>query len=271
MSLVISEVTKYGIAMVADQAISEHNKSKNTLITGRKQWKKLLKVPKLIGAVSYWGDIGLICGRQRFDGWLQKRIDGGNYSDLSSFADFLADELNKAAGGRKLLYPVGLHVAGIHAWGDGVRRPTFFHVHNGHGCLPRIAIGEPGTRGYQEYFDWQWAPRTLFERHDDYPDPGLPVADIVSSFETKGYLTRNGDIGHYIVISEAIQSASELLNLVPNVKFPKNPGCLGSRVGYLHFLMNTVVNIYKISTIPKIIGGTPSTIGIYPDGTYLRT
>jgi hypothetical protein len=133
MTLILTELSDTGIAMAADSAVS-------ILINGRistrdqKRWKKLLKVPRIEAAISYWGSVGLIT-RVRFDEWLKSKIQNGNYNDLRSFADYLAEEMNKSAGGRPLKdkQPAGIHVAGFQQWPDGARRSTFYHIHNGHG------------------------------------------------------------------------------------------------------------------------------------------
>jgi hypothetical protein len=124
MTLVLTEVSQAGIAMVADSAISPLRKG---LIVTRdqQQWKKLLKVRRIQAGVSYWGGIGYIT-RERFDEWLERKIEQGTYKDLASFADYLATEMNNAARGKPIPQPAGIHVAGLHSWPDGSRRPSFF-------------------------------------------------------------------------------------------------------------------------------------------------
>jgi len=125
------ELSKAGIAMVTDSAISK-------LVNGhirtidQQQWAKLLKVQRIGAAVSYWGSIGYITSA-RFDHWLDRKIREGNYTDMPSFADYLANAINQACHQLPIAEPVGIHVAGYNVWADEVRRPTFYHVHNGHG------------------------------------------------------------------------------------------------------------------------------------------
>jgi hypothetical protein len=58
----------------------------------------------------------------RFDEWLEKKIADGDYTDPSLLADYLAAELNHAAGDKPLknYQQAGIHVAGIQRWTDGV-------------------------------------------------------------------------------------------------------------------------------------------------------
>jgi hypothetical protein len=120
-----------------------------------------------------------ICGKitgKRFDHWLHDKIRVGDYHDLPSFADYLANELNKAAGKKPLRnqQQVGIHVAGYHRWPDDVRRPTFYHVHNGHGHSEfehqwHMVKGKPQLRSTSQKY--VLSPRELFSRHDDVGQP----------------------------------------------------------------------------------------------------
>jgi hypothetical protein len=132
MTLILTELSQAGIAMAADSAISTVVKGK-IVTKDQKHWKKLLRVPRIKAGISYWGDIGLIT-KIPFDEWLEGKIKKGSYTDLPSFADYLAAEMNRAVGDKPLgnNHQVGVHVAGFQTWADGVSRPTFYHIHNGH-------------------------------------------------------------------------------------------------------------------------------------------
>ena len=145
MTLVLTEVPNAGIAMAADSAITYFDEKR--VYIDKKGWLKLLRVPSIRAAVSYWGVIGAVTKKVRFDAWLKKVIDAESYNDLPSFAESLAQALNKECGGKPLGVDqnVGVHVAGYHEWADGTKRPMFFHVHNGHG-LTRIVEEKVQTR-----------------------------------------------------------------------------------------------------------------------------
>ena len=271
MTLILTEVSKRGIAMVTDSAISMRRRGRIETVD-QQHWKKLLKVERIKAGISYWGSIGYITrnARGKFDEWLERRIENGPYTDLPSLADYLAKEMNKATGGRPIPDPTGVHVAGFHPWSDGTQRPTFFHVHNGHGELGWTQQVST-TNGEQILFKPTYEPaepRRLFERHNDFPKEDRNLADNLLLLNN-GYITRNGDYSAYIVISEAIGVACNYLNTFQNVSIPRKSDDIGVRVGFLKLVMETVINIYKCSSLPRVIGGKVHTLGIKSDGTYL--
>ncbi len=65
MSLILTEISNVGIAMVADSAISMLNPKTLKTEAHERDWLKLLKVPRLRAAVFYWGNIGAVSGASR--------------------------------------------------------------------------------------------------------------------------------------------------------------------------------------------------------------
>jgi hypothetical protein len=63
MSLILTEISNAGIAMVADPAISMLNPVTHKVEAHQKDWLKLLKVQRINAAVSYWGNIGAVTTR----------------------------------------------------------------------------------------------------------------------------------------------------------------------------------------------------------------
>ena len=272
MSLVLTELSKAGIAMATDSAISMLVNGQITTVD-QKRWRKLLKVQKIGAAVSYWGSIGYIT-TERFDDWLERQIRDGNYTDLPSFADYLSATMNKACAGKPLPQgqPVGIHVAGFHKWCDGIQRPTFYHIHNGHGHVrfeQKIAIVNGQQCAVETNPHYEWSPRELFARHNDFPPDNADPAACADVLDTAGYMTRNGDYAPFIIISNGLTQICQTLSTIPGVSVPRQQGDLGPRVGFLKILTETVINIYKCSSMSKVIGGKVMTLGIRPDGTYL--
>jgi hypothetical protein len=193
MTLVLTELTEAGLAMAADSAISRLDPQGNIKEVDENRWQKLLRVPRIKAAVSYWGTIGAVTN-ERFDLWLNRIISQGVYSDLSSFADYLARALNSACQDKPLYEdcPVGMHVAGFAPWPDGSRRPTLYHVHNGH-------------LGYHEWPEYEnigenqrlvkinvWpssVPRKLFEKHADTSRSWVSRSRKTSFRSLKGILS----------------------------------------------------------------------------------
>jgi len=266
MTLVLTEITSVGIAMAADSAITKIKGGK-ILEIDEQGWKKLIRVPKINAGISYWGMIGAITKRQ-FDIWLQEKIDNGNYTDLNSFADYLVDELNRACKNIPLQqgYDVGIHIAGYSKWTDNVSRPTFFHIHNGHG---RIKLNDKrDSKKNIIYINpvWDSDPRKLFEKHFDFPDPNKPLQENIRILNNGGWITRNGDFFLYSVFQDYINAAIQFIHLSPNIRIPKNPTSISSRKGYLHIILETIIRLYRCSNQSKIVGGSVTSLAIGPKG-----
>ena len=211
--------------------------------------------------------IGAITKRQ-FDIWLQERISNGNYNDLDSFADYLVSELNNACNNVPLQngYDVGIHLAGYAKWNDGVRRPTFIHIHNGHG---KIKMNEKRNANGQIYSinpSWDADPRKLFEKHYDFPDVNQPPHHNISILQNGNYITRNGDFFLYAIFQDKINEAIKLIHLSPNIRIPSDPNSLPARKGFLHIILESMIKLYRCSNQSKIVGGTVSSLAIGPRG-----
>lgn len=262
MTLVLTEVSKVGIVMAADSAITFRIDSKGRPIEKeQKLWDKLIEVPKIRAAVSYWGVIGAV--NHHFESWLKKVISTGEqdaaYNDLDSFADYLARALNLACKSKPLgnKQYVGVHVAGYVNWLDGERRPAFYHVHNGHLQIkPNVEVI---TVNGQEYIKAVHPeiiadPRKLFEKHKDFPKESRSLEENLAVLDN-GYITRNGDYFIYAVLARQIDRALAYINRIPGVSIPRKPQDINSRKGYIHVILQTMVNLYACSSIGPIIGG----------------
>ena len=73
MTLILTELTSAGIAMAADSAITRMNNGKVVEIEPEGM-SKILRVPKIRAAISFWGMIGAVT-TQAFDQWLQDIIN----------------------------------------------------------------------------------------------------------------------------------------------------------------------------------------------------
>lgn len=265
MTLVLTELSDAGIAMAADSAITKL--SRGIIVEVDQQgWRKLLPVPKINAAISYWGSIGAVT-RIQFDNWLQSVIDTENYDDLESFADKVAYALNTACRNRPLANgnDVGIHVAGYSQWFDGVRRPVFYHVHNGHGKFTANEIKDEKGRITSVNPEWQSEPRGLFEVHQDFPFLAKSIDENVAILHN-GYITRNGAFFIYAVLWHHMQYALQYINLIPNVSLPRDMTDLNSRKGFLHTMLEMMIRFYRCSNQSRIIGGTVASLGIGPNG-----
>jgi len=223
MTLVLTEITKVGIAMAADSAITKIQGNK-IIEVDEQGWQKLLRIPKINAGISYWGMIGAVT-RQQFDNWLQDKIASDQYNDLYSFANYLVSELNKACKNVPLKdrHDVGIHLAGYSAWSDKVIRPTFLHIHNGHGRILMNPKYDHNKILISINPVWDSDSRKLFEIHNDFPNPDISLIGNLNTLNNTGWITRNGDFFLYAVLQEYINKAIYFINLSQNIKIPKKP------------------------------------------------
>jgi len=136
MTLVLTEISPFGIAMAADSAVTITRKMLDgkpvtRVLTGV---RKLQAIEKLEAGISMWG-AGDIGGTDS-DIWLDQfiRARQNEYYSLESFATLLQNELrnyipridmNENPEGT-----IGFHLAGFVDL-NGRRAPTFYHIHNG--------------------------------------------------------------------------------------------------------------------------------------------
>ena len=265
MTLVLTELSNAGIAMAADSAITRLSRGR-IIDIDQQGWRKLLRVPRINAAVSYWGTIGEVTPVQ-FDNWLQRVIDTENYSNLETFAQRVSNALNIACQNRPLPdgNDVGVHVAGYAEWIDGVRRPVFYHVHNGHGMFKINEIKDEKGCITSVIPEWQSEPRKLFEIHNDFPFTEKSLEENLSILHN-GYITRNGAFFIYAVLWHHIQYALHDINLIQNVSLPRNMNDLSSRKGFLHTMLEMIIRLYRCSNQSRIIGGTVTSLGIGANG-----
>jgi hypothetical protein len=297
MSLVLTELSEAGIAMAADSAIL-YMENGNITTKNRATWKKLLRVPRITAGVSYWGTIGLITS-ERFDDWLDWRIGTGVYDDIFSFAHYLATELNKAAGGEliKKQACAGIHVAGIQIWKDGVKRPVFLHIHNGHlATTATVTASAPQSKGSSGPAYWTFPtgsalssgtpqilsaaadptvrvsyeivpePRKEFMVHHDFSAESMS-SDVAEGLLKTGYIFHNGDYLPYKLVSIASNIVSTAMrNLGSGVSESRIR--IGPRVGVLHRQMEEAIDHYKANGWLPIIDRPVTVLGIRSDGLY---
>lgn len=265
MTLVLTELSDAGIAMAADSAITRLSQGRIVEVD-QQGWRKLLRVPKINAAVSYWGSIGAVTQIQ-FDNWLQRVIDIENYDNLETFAQRVANALNTACQNRPLPNgnDTGIHVAGYAQWSDGVRRPVFYHIHNGHGTFKINELKDEQGRITSVAPEWQSEPRKLFEVHQDFPFPDKSVEENISILHN-GYITRNGAFFIYAVLWHHMQYALHYINLIQNVSLPRDMTDLSSRKGFLHIMLEMIIRLYRCSNQSQIIGGTVTSLGIGANG-----
>jgi hypothetical protein len=268
VTLLLTECSASGIAMAADSAITKFDSKGRIIEVDQSGWRKILRAPRIVAAVGYWGFIGKIY-HGRFDEWLHRTMDGATYSDVPSLAAALAAALNKACKSKPLDdgQSAGLHVAGFHPWKDGNRRPFFFHVNNGPGGvhIQEMMEGIPrGERLIEVRPKVVAGPRDLFKSHQDFPREDLSLEENLDLLKGT-YTTRNGDFFYYAVVWDALQRSFNYLNLIQGFSIPRDQS-LGARRGLLHVALETTVRVYRCSNQSRIVGGKVISEAIGPDG-----
>ena len=269
MTLVLTELSNAGIVMAADSAISKIDHQGRIKEVDEIGWTKVLRVPAIRSGVSYWGIVGAIT-IDRFDHWLQARIDlTDRYADLRTFSEFICAELNQAVGNNVLPnnQEVGIHVAGFALWEDRVVRPFFYHIHNGHAKYELNPIFDPNnpSRVMRVEANWVAEPRRLFAVHQDFPHLDKPLDENLRELSS-AYTTRNGHFLLYAIIWQHLKNALDIINLIPGISIPKDPNDLAGRKGFLHRIMQTMIQMYKSSNLRRVVGGRVTTVAIRPDG-----
>ena len=242
MTLVLSELSSFGVAMAADSAVTFENKRNNSsrVYIGA---QKLLPVYKLNAGIAVWG-LGRINNTDS-DVWLQKFIKNEVKPNMGlwNMANKLAEKLNEAFD-RIISERMGVHVAGFDTK-NGIKGPAFYHVHNGHyhvayrnGKIENVPEENPAIREFRAHED---RPPATYQRNN-FP------------------LTRNGDFAVFALLHKEINPLLNNIESMTGLKFPY-PSNLATRGEYLRFWINTIVGIYRLSSARKRILTEPATAG----------
>jgi hypothetical protein len=300
MTLVITEISDAGVAMVADSMILFENRSGGQLTNLPPVYQqKLFKIPQLVAGASYWGSIGLVV--PDFVNWFRGRIALSQAKTLKEFADDLAFALNYECQHRALPKDrsMGIHLAGYSEWDDRTPRPTFFHIHNGdlhtewsndpkkgsiiavdptgesmprvsltdHNAALREALIEESRAGHLIYPTIKMEPRKLFEAHRDFPRANKSTADNVAELK-QGYATKNGNHFRF-----SLKQQSDGLLHFPDIEgrfsYPGDP--VHDVGGALHRIIDQFKNVMedvRWTTETATYGGKLWKLGITEPGIY---
>lgn len=224
MSLVLTEVSSFGVAMAADSAVTFPN---GRVFVGL---QKLLPVQSINAGLACWG--GGEVGNIDTDIWLQNFIDNEvtNSMRLWDMACKLAEKLNESCGG-VISERMGIHVGGYDEE-NGIRGPAFYHVHNGH---YQVAL----RNGQVEDIAQEDPPIREFRAHKDRPPR-------IYNLNDEPRLTRNGDFGIFAILIDNLLPLLRNINQMAGFEFP-HPLNLPTRGEYLRFLINMIKEMYRLS------------------------
>ncbi|MFK7778413.1 MAG: hypothetical protein QM501_09950 [Gimesia sp.] len=253
MTLLLTHVSDFGVVMAADSAITWRNGTGKIICIDKKGWQKLFKVRSFRAGVSYWGLIGAI--NPKFYEAIKYFIEQeSKYHDLKSLADYIASEMNSALKGEILTSPTGVHVAGYEKWEDGVRRPTFYHIHNGNGHYE--------TSIENNRLDYEWIKEEehkLFTVHKDIPHPRASLERNRFAL-SEGHLTRNGAFYIFSQFLKTQREVIKILNKHEHISIPSRQNNICSQKGMIHMLLQNNINLYKVSNQHRVVGGKVTSI-----------
>jgi hypothetical protein len=230
MTLVLNEIHGMGSARqplmiaAADRRVSNQDGSYHS------SRRKLFRVPRLAGALSYFGLAAFPQGRSQtfLSDWLPNFIQHSRPPSLADFAQELQNSLNAVVPSRLLsAQPSGLHLCGFDSGG----RPDFWFISN---------IG--GMNGFQyiDLRDSYLQPSSHFLGRDA-TEFGL---DLTTGRAQIGrvQIYRNGDFRVHAVASEALDAALSALRGFPDFRLPNTPAEYGA---YVQFKFEVIAYVYK--------------------------
>ena len=259
MTLVLSEISKFGIAMAADSAITfrELLPSGNSRLRVVMGAKKLQVIPKINAGISTWGQGSVRVGDDviQMDTWIENFIaeKEDDYDSLESFANLLESEARNYIQPIDVSqYPwgtVGFHLAGFVDY-EGDSTPTFYHIHNGRSQALEM-------RG--EIVD---DPSVVNANHDFPPSFARAFSERLL-----WYRTRNGDLRIYNRLFGILEAFLRKLERESQIVIPY-PTSITDRARWLKFQIKTMAELYEFSNLrTKVIGGDIATLMISAEGT----
>ncbi len=234
MTLVLTELSSFGIAMAADSAVTQTQTQTGLSNVIPNAARKLQKITHLNAGISCWG-LGTIAGIAT-DQWLSNFINSStSLTTLQSFANELARQLNAQVPTHTSdTNRLGFHLAAFENYND-VPTPSFFHIHDG----PSTVLKKRGNKVKPYQFN---------ANHD------MPPEIFQQNFSNGGfYTTRNGDYKLYADIFGVLKGFFRKLEPF-GILIPSSQNLL-DRADYLVFQIRTVSEIYRLSNLVPGIGG----------------
>ncbi len=261
MTLVLSEVSKHGIAMAADSAITQISDPRLKLPSGdsvpktvRTGAEKIVEIKSIQAALSVWG-FGAV-GMPGDTKW-QIPVDKflldfastvGADETLEDVGNRLADEVNPRI--RVGAVHGGFHLAG-YVEQERQAFPVLYHVNTG-----------PDDKH----------PKPL-ELYRDYPfDSGRTIQQWRAELEAGvSFWLRNGMIQTYVYFAESLNDLMKLLNkkfefICPHHEGQQFHSPLEARARYLKLQIQTICEFYRLSNSTAFIAMPVSWITISPNG-----
>lgn len=261
MTLLLTEITRFGIAMAADSAITfrEPLPAGGTRIRVVRGANKLQEIPRLNAGISMWGQGSFRMGDDviNMDTWIENLITEreDDYDSLENFATLLASEINNHVQPIDVTQDpfgtVGFHLAGFVDF-EGESLQTFYHVHNGRSQALEMR-GEPVAN-----------PSVVNANHDFPPHMAIEL-----SGRLVWYRTRNGDLQIYNRLWGLLEAFLRNFERESHIVIPHSTS-ITDRSDWLKFQIKTMAELYAFGNLERTIGGDIATLTITADGRNFR-
>lgn len=231
MTLILTELTDFGIAMAADSAVTYTQPTTGLSYVRPKMAQKLQVIPYLNAGFSCWG-LGTISNIPT-DQWLLNFINSNSsLTTLHDFANELAAQLNSQVPPNTSGNPrLGFHLAAFENF-NRQATPSFYHIHDG----PSTTLEQRGITINPNQFN---------ANHDMPPD--------IFQQRSTGWITRNGDYQLYARMFHLLEAFFQQLHPL-GIVIPSSQNLI-DRAEYLIFQIRTVSEIYRLSNLIPGIGG----------------
>jgi hypothetical protein len=219
MTLVVSDISKHGIVMVGDSAVTKRQAGGKSVSADA---VKVQYSAKANVGFAIWGKAAM--SSTRFDYWLRDFITNeiGESDAIEGIGAKLADQINSDLS--KMGRPWSALVRGVHLAGYRDGEPVLFHVHCGH-------QGEPSHE---------------LRLYHDYPDDQKISAKEFDAILKSGYVhLRNGYHPHFAVLFNSLFPYTAQLREIANIQFPY-PNIEG-RLAFYKLLVKFVAETLKAS------------------------
>jgi len=264
MTLVVSELRRYGVVMVADCAVTTRPAQSIVLPDGppvteyaRTGAQKVFPVDQIQAGVSVWGRGSLDDGTP-MDLWLESLLRSGVREEdtLKTLGEMLAEEANaKIAPPQDDSEKYGFHVGGFIDTDDG-RLPALYHVHCGHDN------GAPHElRLYQDCPDHGFCGNRVYDDMSQYAEALAGQRGP----EAYWHQLRNGTYTEFAYIIKYLTGSLTELREREGFSAPE-PDDLHNRARYLKLVVETVCDIYAMSTQRRHIAKPVSLLTISSEG-----
>ena len=259
MTLIVSEVSKFGIAMTADSAVTEQYPSSWTLSSGisapptvRTGAQKIIPIQSINAAISVWG-----FGSVGMPNDLDAQIPIDRF--LQDFAESIRSGVSLDDVGYQLVDVInerikigqirgGFHLAG-YSQENRKRFPALYHIHTG-----------PNTQ----------VPHEALRLYRDYPfDSGRTVDEWLQELNSTTFWLRNGLFDTYAIFQGYLNDLMNRLRKETNFDCPdysKFSSPLEARGRFLKLQIQTICEFYRLSNRLETIAMPISWITISENG-----